>query len=113
MSTDGPVPEFKPLPGVQRAYEPNPDDRLGGWAWGWLGFVAYFAVLEGLAIYQDAHHDDRVKRTLSANLRFIFATDSVTGVPLDVPHGALRRFALGVALGPGWLPQHLGREGVV
>ena len=111
--SSGPLPEFKPLPGVQRAYEPDPRDRLSGWALGWLGFVAYFAILEAAAIHQDAKHHDRVKRTLSANLRYVFATDSVTGVPLNVPLGQLRRFALGIALGPGWLPNHLGREGVV
>lgn len=72
-----------------------------------------FAVIEGVALHQEKEHDDRMKRTLSANLRYVFATDSVTGVPLDVPLGRLRRFALGVALGPGWLPNHLGREGAV
>ncbi len=111
--TDGPVPDFKPLPGVHRAYQPNPADRLGWWAVGWLGFVAYFATLEAYAIYRDSQVDDRTKRTLSANLRYVFATDSVTGVPLDVPLGKTRRFMLGVAIGPPWLSHHLGREGVV
>jgi len=92
---------------------PHPDDRLSGYAIGWAVFVAYFAVLESVAIHQDRVHPDRVKRTLSANLRYVFATDSITGVPLQVPLGRLRRFALGVALGPGWLPTHLAREGVV
>lgn len=92
---------------------PNPRDRLSGYALGWLGFVLYFVLLEGYALYQERKHDDRVKRTLSANLRYVFATDSVTGVPLDVPYGRLRRFALGIALGPGWLPNHLSRNGVV
>ncbi len=92
---------------------PHPDDRLTWYAWAWLGFVVYFAVVEGIALHQDAKHRDRVKRTLSSNLRYVFATDSVTGVPLDVPYGKLRRLALGTALGPGWLPQHLGRQGVV
>ena len=100
------IPHIDPVP-------PNPADRLTGYAIGWLGFVLYFAALEGYALYQEKRHDDRVKRTLSANLRYVFATDSVTGVPLDVPFGKLRRFALNVALGPGWVPTHLGREGVV
>lgn len=113
MSTDGPVPDYKPLPGVQRTYAPDPQDRLSGFTVAWLLWVAAFAVLEGYALRQDAIHGDRVKRTLSSNLRFIFATDSVTGVPLAVPFGKLRRLALNVALGPGWLPSHLGRQGVV
>lgn len=111
--TDGPVPTFKPLPGIQRAYDPDPRDRLSWYSACWLAWVAAFAVLETVAIRQDAKHRDRVKRTLSSNLRYVFATDSVTGVPLNVPAGKLRRFALGVALGPGWLPNHLGKEGVV
>lgn len=101
------------LPQPVTPVTPNPNDRLSGYAIGWLGFVAYFAVLEAIAIHQDKVHDDRVKRTLSANLRYVFATDSVTGVPLNVKFGQLRRFALGIALGPGWLPAHLGREGVM
>jgi hypothetical protein len=108
-----PIPDVAALPGVQRAYEPDPRDRLSGYAIAWGLWVVAFAVIEGVALHQDAEHRDRVKRTLSANLRYVFATDSVTGVPLDVPYGRVRRFALGVALGPGWLPNHLGREGVV
>lgn len=100
------------------AVAPRPEDRLSGYAVAWALWVAAFAAVEGYAIHQDAKHrvnPDRryVKRTLSANLRYIFATDSITGVPLDVPYGKLRRFLLGVALGPGWVPNHLGREGVV
>jgi hypothetical protein len=111
--TDGPIPDFRPLPGVQRAYAPDPQDRLSGFTIAWAGFALYFAVVEGVALWQDAKHDDRTKRTLSSNLRWLAATDSVTGVPLAVPHGKLRRLALSIALGPGWLPTHLGREGVV
>lgn len=93
--------------------DPNPEDRLTGYAFGWLVFVLYFVILEGYALYKESKSNDRVKRTLSANLRYVFATDSVTGVPLNVPGGRVRRFILGVALGPGWLPNHLGRQGVV
>jgi hypothetical protein len=107
--SDGPIPDFKPLPGVQREYAPDPQDRLSGWAVGWLAWVTAFAVLEAAAIHQDAKHDDRVKRTLSANLRYVFATDSVTGVPLAVKHGKMRRFALTTGL--NWFQHHLGRNG--
>lgn len=92
---------------------PDPRDRLGPWAAGWLAWALAFALLEGYAIYRDAQTRDRVKRTLTSNLRYVFATDSVTGVPLAVPLGKTRRFLLGVAIGPGWLPNHLGRRGVV
>lgn len=92
---------------------PDPSDRLGPWALGWLAWTLAFAALEGAAIYRDSRSHDRVKRTLSANLRYVFATDSVTGVPLAVPYGRARRFLLGVAIGPPWLPNHLGRKGVV
>jgi hypothetical protein len=92
---------------------PNPNDQLTGYTVAWGLWVLAFAVVEGIALHQERKHDDRRKRTLSANLRAVFATDSVTGVPLDVPFGRVRRFILGVALGPGWLPTHLSREGVV
>ncbi len=88
---------------------PDSRDRLSGYAFGWLGFVAYFAVLEAIALRQDAKHRDRVKRTLSANLRFVFATDSVTGVPLRVPLGKLRRLAFTTAT--GWLESHIEHPG--
>lgn len=98
---------------IRNPVEPDPRDRLSGYAAAWLLWIAAFGIIEGTALHQDGKHHDRVKRTLSANLRYVFATDSVTGVPLDVPHGKLRRLALSLALGPGWLPEHLGREGVV
>jgi hypothetical protein len=89
---------------------PDSRDQLTGYAWGWLGFVAYFAVLEGYAIVQDSRHrGDRVKRTLSANLRFVFATDSVTGAPLRVPLGKVRRLAFASA--STWLQNHIERPG--
>ena len=111
--SDGPIPDVKPLPGVQRAYEPDPADRLSWFTVAWGGFVLYFVIVEGVALWQDAKRQDRVKRTLSSNLRYVFATDSVTGVPLNVPYGKLRRLALNVAIGPGFLPSHLGKQDVV
>ena len=107
--TDGPVPEFKPLPGIQRAYAPDPDDRLSGFTVAWAAWVVAFALIEGYALHQDAKHRDRVKRTLSSNIRYLAATDSVTGVALAVPAGRLRRFAL--STGINWFSHHIGREG--
>lgn len=108
---DGPVPDYIPKPGVQRAYQPNPADRLSGFTVAWAAWVAAFAVVEGVALHQDAKRRDRVKRTLSSNLRAVFATDSVTGVPLDVPYGRLRRFTLSTAV--NWFEHHIGREGLM
>lgn len=87
----------------------NPEDRLSGYAIGWLGFVTYFAALEAIAIHQDAKHDDRVKRTLSSNLRYVFATDSIDGRPLRVPFGKLRRLAFQSA--SNWLETHIQQPG--
>lgn len=87
--------------------QPNPRDRLSGYAVGWGAWVGAFAVLEAYALHQDAKHPDRVKRTLSSNIRYVFATDSVTGIPLDVKFGKLRRLAL--ITGLAWLSEHLRR----
>jgi hypothetical protein len=96
------------LPDTANVLAPkNPADRLSRFTIGWLVWVAVFAVLEGVAIRQDHLHQDRTKRTLSSNMRALFATDSVTGVPLNVRYGKLRRFALITAL--GWFSSHIQR----
>jgi hypothetical protein len=87
--------------------QPNPRDRLSGYAIGWGVWFAGFAVLEAVALHQDRKHHDRIKRTLSSNLRYIFATDSITGIPVDVKHGKLRRLALITFL--AWFSEHLRR----
>jgi hypothetical protein len=89
----------------------DPRDRLSGYVVAWGLWVLVGAVIEAKALYEDRLHHDRVKRTFSSNLRSIFATDSVTGIPLDVRFGKTRRFLLTVAVGPGWLPAHLTRKG--
>lgn len=90
---------------------PDPRDRASGYTWAWVAWIAAFAVLEGKALRDDARSPDRVKRTLSSNLRWWFATDSVTGVPVDAPHGKLRRLAL--ITGLAWFSKHIERNGVV
>jgi hypothetical protein len=84
----------------------NPADRLSWYSIAWAAWVTAFAILEAHALWQDARHRDRVKRTLSANVRTIFATDS-SGLPVDVPYGKLRRTILVMAT--AWAVEHLKR----
>jgi hypothetical protein len=90
---------------------PNPADRASGYTAAWLLWIAAFFVLEFKALHDDANSPDRVKRTLSSNIRWWAATDSVTGVAVDAPHGKLRRLALITAL--AWFGKHIERNGVV
>jgi hypothetical protein len=87
---------------------PNPGDRYSVFTKLWLGWVAAFAVIESIAVWQDRAHHDRVKRTLSSNVRRWFATDSITGIPLDAPYGRLRRIALLFLI--TWLGEHLKQQ---
>lgn len=89
----------------------NPRDRATGYTAAWLLWIAAFAVLEARALHDDQASPDRAKRTLSSNLRWWFATDSVTGVPVDAPHGKLRRLAL--ICGMAWFAKHIQQNGVV
>jgi hypothetical protein len=84
----------------------NPADRLSWYSIAWAAWVTAFAILEAHAIWQDTRTNDRVKRTLSANVRTIFATDS-SGLPVDVPYGKLRRTILVMAT--AWAVEHLKR----
>jgi len=90
---------------------PNPADRYSVFTKLWLGWVAAFAVIESLAMWQDRKHRDRVKRTLSSNMRRWFATDSITGIPLNAPYGKLRRIALLFLM--SWLSEHFRQQGRV
>lgn len=90
---------------------PNPADRGSGYTPLWLAWIAAFAVLEGKALWDEAHAepDNRVKRTLSSHLRFWAAYDSPTGIPLNAPHGKVRRLAMSSAL--NWFSRHISRVG--
>ena len=90
---------------------PNPRDRYSAFTKIWLGWIAVFAVVEAAAVWQDKHSPDRVKRTLSSNIRRWFATDSITGIPLNVKHGKLRRIALLFLM--TWLAEHFKQQGRV
>ena len=87
----------------------SPRDRYSPFTWAWIIIAAVSCAVEGVAFYQDAQTADRVKRTLSSNARALFAWDSITGQPLDVPWGRLRRTALICLL--AWLTEHLKRSG--
>lgn len=102
LMPDGPI--VAPIP-------PNPADQYSIFTKLWLTWVAAFVVVESVAVWQDKVHDDRVKRTLSSNARTWFATDSITGIPLDAPYGKLRRLALLFLL--AWLAEHLKQQGRV
>jgi hypothetical protein len=101
--------------GLRTTVPQNPSDRYTGFSWYWLcWFVLGFGIPEYLAIRTENRNArngtrDRAKRTLSANSRAVAATDSVTGIPLDVPYGKLRRLGLAALL--LWLTRHLAREG--
>jgi hypothetical protein len=86
----------------------DPRDEYSGFTWLWAGWVVAFAVIESVAVWQDKRHPDRVKRTLSSNARTVFATDSITGIPLDAPYGRLRRTALLFLM--SWLSEHLRQQ---
>ena len=90
---------------------PNPADRYSGFTKTWLAWVAAFAIVEALAVWQDRKTHDRVKRTLSSNVRTWFATDSITGIPLNAPYGKLRRIALLFLM--TWLVEHFKQQGRV
>jgi hypothetical protein len=87
---------------------PNPADRYSVFTKLWLSWVAAFVVIESVAVWQDRRNPDRVKRTLSSNARTVFATDSITGIPLDAPYGRLRRLAL--LFLTTWLGEHLKQQ---
>ena len=90
---------------------PDPRDQYSIFTKIWLSWVAVFAVVEACAVWQDRKHHDRVKRTLSSNVRRWFATDSITGIPLNVKHGKLRRIALLFLM--TWLSEHFKQQGRV
>lgn len=88
---------------------PNPADS---YTWGtkvWAGIVAGALAMESYGLWYDRHHPgNRQKWTLSANVRTRFGWDSVTDLPVSVPHGELRRSALVMFL--AWLQYHWERK---
>ena len=91
--------------------EQNPADRGSWFTPAWVAWIVLFAILEGKALWDEAHAKpgNRVKRTLSAHMRYWAAYDSPTGIPLDARWGKTRRLALSSAL--NWFSNHIDREG--
>lgn len=101
-----------PLPAPSRPQPPSPLDRLD-WRWAtvWILWGLFFVVAETLALRADAASPDRVKRTLSSNTRYATAWDTLTGMPLEVRFGKLRRLAFVLLV--AWFPIHITRPGSV
>lgn len=91
--------------------QPDPRDQGSRYTGLWLLWIAAFFVIEFRALHDDARSPDKVKRTLSSNIRWWAATDSVTGIALDARYGKLRRLVLICAL--AWFAAHIEKNGVV
>lgn len=84
-------------------------DRYGAFTVFWTGWILSGAAVEALALYRDKQEQDRVKRTLSSNTRTAFGWDSITGRPLDVRFGKVRRVAFICLV--AWFPAHVQQLG--
>jgi hypothetical protein len=102
-----------PLVPEQAAAQPpipkNRHDRYSPYTAFWLTWAISAAAVEAVALYQDKQQTDRTKRTLSSNTRTAFGWDSITGQPLNVKYGKLRRVAF-ICLA-AWFPQHVQQLG--
>lgn len=91
---------------------------MNAYTWGWVGFGLYFAMLEGIALYQSGkavgRGEEDPRDTLSEHLWVWFGINRKgTGVDRNVGAGArVRRIVLMGAL--AWLVVHLlGGGGIV
>ena len=100
------VPEVQ---AAKPAVPKDPADRYSIFTKIWIGIAVATTVTEVIALQQDKRNPDRVKRTLSSNTRTLFAWDSITGRPLEVRYGRLRRTAFICLM--AWLPQHIQQLG--
>jgi hypothetical protein len=89
--------------------QPDPRDRWSWFTWFWAAWFTSMLAVEAVAIWQDSRHPDKVKRTLSSNTRRATGWDSITGQPLDVPLGRLRR--AGFVMFMAWFGEHIRRNG--
>jgi hypothetical protein len=104
MSSHLPTPPVPP-----RLYAPNPRDEYTPGTIAWVVIIGAGTALELYGIHYDkTHPGNRRKWTLTSNMRPLGGFDSVTGLPLDVPFGALRRAALVFTLAgvEAWLTHH-------
>ena len=92
-----------------KVYQPNPDDHLTPATYGWAALITAAALLQAYGGHRDkVEPGNRGKWQLSSNIRWLGGFDSVTGLPVDVPHGQLRRAALIVVTSglAGWVLPH-------
>lgn len=95
-----------PLPDV---YTPDPRDHWTPGTVAWIGILTTAAATQTYGILKDKRDPgNRGKWTLTSNVRPLGGFDSVTGLPLDVPGGALRRslLVIGVAGLAQWCINH-------
>ncbi len=71
---------------------------MSGWTWAWLGWGAYFAVVEGMALYRSKPGD-----TLSEHIWAWFGTAAGTGRPANAWARIRRVVLLGFL---AWLVTH-------
>jgi hypothetical protein len=100
----------EPIPATPPALRtPHPLDQ---YTWGskvWAVLCSSALALEAYGLWYDKRHPgNRQKWTLTSNARTWFGWDSITGEPLDVPYGSLRRSALVMFL--AWLTNHWTRH---
>jgi hypothetical protein len=85
---------------------------VSGWAWLWLGWIGYFAVVEGVALYKSGKAKGRgsvdPRDTLSEHVWYWFGINTTPGVLENVRRAnwwaRVRRLALGAFL--LWLAIH-------
>lgn len=90
--------------------EPDSRDRWSWFTWFWLAWTAAFGLVEAIALAQDRKHRDRVKRTLSSNMRRLTGWDSVSGQAIEVKWGRPRRASFVMAM--AWFLEHIKGKSV-
>jgi hypothetical protein len=86
-----------------RAKNPRDEYTPGTQIWIVLGLVGLVTEIYGLW-YDWKHPGNRRKWTLTSNARTLGGFDSITGEPIAVPYGRLRRSAVVMLL--SWLIYH-------
>lgn len=98
------IPRYPATP--PRLVQPHPEDEWTAGSILWAVIVFGMALpLEAYGLWYDrTHPGNRKKWTLTSNARPFGGFDSITGEPLDVPLGSVRRTALLLFL--YWLIHH-------
>lgn len=86
-------------PKTPDVYTPNPEDHWTPGTVAWAIILTAGAITQTYGILRDAKDPlNRGKWTLTSNVRPVGGFDSVTGLPLDVRFGAMRRSLLILAI---------------